>query len=68
MRYRGIDLKLMRVARRVRVTDLALVMGKTHGRVSQIEACAVVTEDAASKYLAALATFPDVDARQELAS
>lgn len=68
MAHRGIDLKLKRVARRVRVTDLARAMGKTHGRVSQIEATAVVTEDAATKYLAALATLPDVDAREEVAS
>jgi DNA-binding Xre family transcriptional regulator len=58
----GMQLKLMRIERRVRATDLATAMGlKNHSRVSQIEATAVVTEKAAEKYLAALATFPIVD-------
>lgn len=58
---RGIDLRLKRTAKRVRVTDLAHKMGVQHSRVSQIEATAVVTERASERYLAALATFPDVD-------
>lgn len=59
---RGIDLKLERTRRRVRVSDLARVMGyKTHSRVSQIEATAIVPQPTAAKYLAALATFPVVD-------
>lgn len=56
----GMELKLKRVAKRVRVTDLATQMGVGHPRVSHIEASAVVTEDAARRYLAALATFDDV--------
>lgn len=54
----GLDLKLKRTAQRVRVSDLARVMGVTHSRVSQIEALSVVTQRTAARYLAALATFP----------
>lgn len=56
----GIDLKLKRVAKRVRVTDLANVMGVTHPRVNHIEGSAIVTDDAARRYLEALDTFDDV--------
>lgn len=56
----GLDLKLKRTAQRVRVIDLARVMGVNHSRISQIEATAVVTQRTAARYLAALATFPDV--------
>jgi transcriptional regulator with XRE-family HTH domain len=58
---KGIDLKLERTRRRVKVIDLARVMGVQHPRVSQIEGSAVVTQKAAAKYLAALSTFPVVD-------
>ncbi len=57
----GLDLKLQRTARRVRVSDLARVLGVQHSRVSQIEALSVVTQRSAARYLAALATFPVVD-------
>jgi transcriptional regulator with XRE-family HTH domain len=63
----GLDLKLQRTARRVKVTDLARVMGVQHPRVSQIEAQAVVTQRAAAQYLAALATFPVVATNEEAA-
>jgi transcriptional regulator with XRE-family HTH domain len=56
----GLDLKLKRVAKRVRVTDLADRMGVGHPRVSHIEGAAIVTDTAARKYLTALATFDDV--------
>lgn len=56
----GLDLKLRRTAKRVRVIDLARVMGVNHSRISQIEGLAVVTQKTAARYLAALATFPDV--------
>lgn len=56
----GLDLKLRRTARRVRVIDLAARMGVVHSRVSQIEATAVISDDAASRYLTALETFPEV--------
>ena len=59
---RGIDLKIERTRRRVGVNELARVMGyRNHSRVSQIEASAVVTQQAAAKYLAALSTFPVVE-------
>lgn len=59
---RGIELKLKRTERRVRVTDLARAMGyRNHSRVSQIEATAVVPQRTAARYLAALSTFPVVD-------
>lgn len=64
----GLDLKLRRTARRVRVVDLARVMGVKHSRVSQIEGTAKVTQRAAARYLAALATFPDVDSHEERAA
>ncbi len=56
----GLELKLQRTARRVRTTDLARVMGVNHSRISQIESLSVVTQRSAARYLAALATFPDV--------
>lgn len=57
----GLDLKLKRVARRVKVIDLADRMGYSHhSRISQIEATAVVPPDTAQRYLEALATFPEV--------
>jgi len=57
----GLDLKLKRVARRVRVIDLAQAMGVRHSRVSQIEAQSVPSAEMTQRYLAALATFPDVE-------
>jgi transcriptional regulator with XRE-family HTH domain len=57
----GLDLRLRRTAKRVKVIDLARVMDVRHSRVSQIEATAQVTQRAAARYLAALATFPDVE-------
>lgn len=56
----GMELKLQRVERRVRVIDLARAMDVKHSRISQIEAQAQVTQRSAARYLAALATFPDV--------
>ena len=64
----GLDLRLRRTAQRVKVTDLARVMGVQHSRVSQIESTAHVTQRAAAKYLAALATFPVVDSHEERAA
>ena len=63
----GLDLRLRRTAKRVKVTSLARVMGVKHSRVSQIEATANVTQQAAARYLAALATFPDVDSAERAA-
>ena len=64
----GIDLKLRRVAKRVRVMDLANRMGVTHPRVSHLESLAIVTDEAAEKYLDALATFDDVATETAVAS
>jgi transcriptional regulator with XRE-family HTH domain len=56
------ELRLRRVAKGVRVTDLAHRMGlKTHSRVSQIESLRQVTPRTAARYLAALETFPNVE-------
>lgn len=63
----GMTLKLQRVERRVRVTDLAHAMGVKHSRISQIENQATVTQRTASRYLAALSTFPVVDAERATA-
>lgn len=58
----GIELKVRRVRRGVKVTDLAHRMGlKTHSRVSQIEAMREVPSKAAVRYLSALETFPNVE-------
>jgi hypothetical protein len=64
----GLDLRLQRVARRVKVIDLAKRMKVQHPRVSQIEAMAVVTDAAAERYLSALATFPVVTGNREEAA
>lgn len=63
---RGIDLKLRRVAARVKATELAAAMEPpvTSSRIGHIEAAAVVTDAAAEKYLAALATLTTVSARE----
>lgn len=58
--HTGMDLKVMRIRRRVTTGDLAERAGwKNRSSVSHIEALAVVPPDAAEKYLAALATFAD---------
>lgn len=44
------------------VSDLARIMGyRNHSSVSHMERLAVVPQQAAAKYLAALATFPVVE-------
>jgi len=66
-RITGMDLRLERTRRRVKVTELARAMGVGHPRISQIESCAVVTDDAARRYLDALATFHTVETSQPAA-
>lgn len=56
----GLELKLLRTRKRVKAKDLAARMDVRPGRVSQIEALAVVSAPAVTRYLAALATFPEV--------
>lgn len=64
---KGIDLKLRRVAARVKATELAAAFDPpvTSSRVGHIESSAVVTEAAAQKYLAALETLTTVSAAVE---
>lgn len=56
----GLDLKLLRVAARVKTIELADAMGVSDSRVSHIESRAVVTDEAAQRYRAALATLTTV--------
>lgn len=61
MTYTGMSLKLRRTRQRVTTIALAERAGwKNRQRISQIEALAVVPDGTAERYLAALATFPDV--------
>lgn len=61
---KGIDLKLRRVAARVKATDLGAAFDPpvTSSRIGHIEATEVVTDAAAEKYLKALATLTTVSA------
>lgn len=52
----GLDLKLARVAARVKQRALGTAMGVSESRVSAIEREAVVTADLAARYLTALDT------------
>jgi transcriptional regulator with XRE-family HTH domain len=56
----GMQLKLRRVAARVKGRALAREMGVTASRVSAIEREAFVTDEAAARYLEALATLTNV--------
>ena len=53
----GMDLRLLRVSKRVRVGQLARAMGVSHPRISQIETLAVVNETTTLRYLEALRTL-----------
>lgn len=64
----GLDLKLERTALRIRVKELALAMGVSEARISNIESRHIVTDAAAAKYRAALATLPAVATPGEAAS
>lgn len=52
----GLDLKLARVAARVKQRAIGTEMGVSESRVSAIEREAVVTPELAARYLAALDT------------
>ncbi len=56
----GLDLKLARIARRVKLVTLAESMGLDHSTLSKLEARAIVSDEQARRYREALATFPDV--------
>lgn len=53
----GLDLKLERVASRIKAVDLAREMGVSRQRVSSIEAVAVVPDETVSKYRSALVSL-----------
>lgn len=50
----GMDLKLARVAARVKSTELARAMGVSVSRITRIEAQPTVTERLAERYMTAL--------------
>lgn len=52
----GLDLKLARVARRIKQKAVGAAMGVSESRVSSIEREAVVTPELAERYLRALDT------------
>jgi hypothetical protein len=56
----GLDLRLERVAARVKLMDLAPVIGRDRRTVARYEGLAVVPEDVVQKYREALATFREV--------
>lgn len=62
----GLDLKLERTARRISVKEMALAMGVSAARISNIESRHVVTDRAASRYREALATLPTVTTSQDV--
>lgn len=53
----GKTLKLRRVSADLRVRDMAAAMGVSDSRISRIENSRVVTDDAAHRYVTALATL-----------
>lgn len=64
----GKDLKLARITADVRQKDLAAVLGVTAAVVSRWETSRSVTDEAAQRYLAALATFATSPDRQTSAA
>ena len=59
-RRSGLDLKVERTKRDVKLIDLAKAMGRQASSVSRLESSRRVTDKAAAAYLEALATFPTV--------
>lgn len=53
--YSGLDLKLARTRARVKANRIAAAMGVSPSRVASIEREAVVTAEAAGRYLRAIA-------------
>jgi hypothetical protein len=56
----GLDLRLERVAARVKLIDLAQRMGRHRATVARYEGLAVVDADIVYEYRQALATFRDI--------
>lgn len=61
----GLDLKLKRVQHRVKAKHLADQMGVSSARISTIEGQAQVTDETATKYLAALQTLTTIPTPQQ---
>ena len=62
----GLDLRLERVAARVKLIDLAKAMTRSRATVARYEGLAIVPDDSAAEYRMALATFREVaDERTE---
>lgn len=59
MQTSGLELRLERVAARVKLIDLARRMGLHRATVARYEGLAVVDPETAYQYRAALATFRD---------
>lgn len=62
METTGLDLRLERVAARVKLIDLSKRMGRSRATVARYEGLAVVNPDVAFLYREALATFREVAA------
>jgi hypothetical protein len=63
----GLDLRLERVAARVRLNALAARMNRHRATVARYEELAVVDDEIATEYRTALATFREVAMRVETA-
>lgn len=61
----GMTLKLERIARYVKATDLAARMGVSRAYLSQLEARGAIQPEAADRYRKALATFPSLTSPAE---
>lgn len=61
----GLDLKVRRVAARVKAYELADAMGVSPSRVSALEREGFVTDQAAQRYLEALGTLQKVPTATE---
>jgi hypothetical protein len=57
METTGLDLRLERVAARIKITDLAKRMGRSRATLHRYEGLAVVDPDIAAAYRQALASF-----------
>jgi len=64
----GMDLRLERVAQRVKLQDLAERMGRSRATIHRYEGQAVVDPDAAAEYRRALATFAEPANTEEAAA
>jgi transcriptional regulator with XRE-family HTH domain len=64
----GLELKLERVARQVKASDLAAQIGVSRSYLSQLESRHSVKPEAAQRYRAGLATFPSLASHSESSS